>query len=67
MFCNTWVLCQAAYDNDLVDEGFYISGKSDVTFELERWPNFRHFVELWLERYPDFREYEIFSPLKKIK
>ena len=36
MFFNTWQMCQSAYDNGLVDEGFYAASKKDVLVELGR-------------------------------
>lgn len=64
MFCNAWAMCQIAFSNGLIDEGFFDSAKPDVSFEIERWPKFKSNVLLWLERYPDFKEYAIFSSLK---
>jgi hypothetical protein len=63
MYCNTWAICQTAYDNGQIDEGFYSSATSDVIFELKRWPKFEGAVVLWLDRYPDFKGYGIFSPV----
>jgi len=65
MWCNTWTLCQTAHDNGLTDEGFYDSAKRDVSFELQRWPNFRPCVNLWLDRYPEFKELGIFLPFRE--
>ena len=65
MFCNTWVTCQAAYDNGLIVEAFYMGAVRDVPFELERWSNFRRCVNLWLDRYSEFKDYPIFTPLLK--
>lgn len=62
MWCNTWALCQVAFDNDLTDASLYEAASRDVPFELQRWPNFRRCVNLWLERYPELREMAIFSP-----
>ena len=64
MWCNTWALCQTAYDNGLTDKGFYDAASRDVPFELQRWPNFGSCANLWLDRYPEFKEMGIFSPLK---
>ena len=63
MFCNTWAMCQTAYNNGLVDEGTFNTAKKDVLFELERWPNFKSCAVLWLGRYPEWAEFEIFAPL----
>ena len=63
MFCNTWVTCQAAHDNGLIIESFYMGAVRDVSFELERWSNFRRCVNLWLDRYPEFKDYPIFTSL----
>ena len=65
MWCNTWMICQAAYDNGLIDEDWYASAKRDVPFELKRWPNFRMLASLWLDRYPEFRKSEIFLPVEE--
>ena len=65
MFCNTWAICQTAYDNGLIERGLFETAKIDVEFELQRWPNFRSCVLLWLARYPEWRESEIFSHVKQ--
>jgi len=64
MFCNTWYTCQTAYDNGLMDEGFYHAAKTDVEVEMDRWPNFRRFVKRWLDAYPEFKNREIFSQVQ---
>ena len=65
MFCNTWLMIQTAYDNGLLDEEFFKAAKRDVPFELDRWPNVRPFVLIWLDRFPEIKEFEMFSPLKE--
>lgn len=64
MYVNTWVTCQAAHDNGLVDHGFYLMAKKDVHFEITRWPNFADSVNRVLANYPEFRDYDIFSGIK---
>ena len=61
MYCNTWSICQIAYDNDLIDERLYDGFKRDVPFEMERWPNFRTFVKRWLDSYPTMKDHDIFG------
>ena len=39
MFCNTWAICQTAYDNGLIGRGLFETVRIDVEFELQRWPN----------------------------
>jgi hypothetical protein len=45
------------------------SGKSglakDVRIELERFPNLRRPIALWLERYPEVSDSPIFAPLEE--
>ncbi|MEH6549350.1 MAG: hypothetical protein V7711_15565 [Pseudomonadales bacterium] len=61
MYCNTWAICQTAYDNGQIDKDFYSSASQDVIFELKRWPRFESAVILWLDRYPNFKGYGVFS------
>jgi hypothetical protein len=65
LFCNTWLMCQSAYDSRLIKRDFFLAATGDVPLALERWPSFRPFVVLWLDRFPHFKEYEIFSLLKQ--
>ncbi len=67
MYVNTWVICQAAHDNGLVDDGFYLMAKKDVLFEVERWPNFGISVNRVLNNYPEFKAYAIFSGIPSIR
>ncbi|HEY5645873.1 MAG TPA: hypothetical protein VIS76_08040 [Pseudomonadales bacterium] len=62
MFCNTWTMAQTAKDEGLIDEGYFLGLKRDVTYEIERFANFGNFVKRWLDTYPGpARGYEIFS------
>ena len=60
-WANTWIICQSAYENGLIDEGFYLTAKEDVLVEINRWRNFGPFVIKFLENFPVFRDYEIFT------
>jgi hypothetical protein len=63
MFCNVWVSVQTAYDRGQIDEWLYAAGAKDVRIEIDRWPNFRSAVELWLSNYPENAHHEIFRPV----
>ena len=65
MFLNTWVICQSAYDNGLIDDGFYQMAKKDVLFEIERWPNFAVSVGRVMDNYPAFKAYPIFESIEQ--
>ena len=61
MFCNTWLSCEYAFNNGLIDEDLYFGYKEDVAVEVNRWPNFGRFVKRWLDTYPASTNREIFS------
>jgi hypothetical protein len=63
MFCNVWMSCQIAYDNNQVEPEFYEAGAKDVIIELDRWPNFRAAAIQWLENYPENKHFDIFQPI----
>jgi hypothetical protein len=65
MWANTWIICQSAYENGLVDDGFYLTAKKDVSVEIKRWRNIGPFVKKFLDNFPVFRDYEIFEDLKQ--
>jgi hypothetical protein len=65
MWANTWIICQSAYENGLIDEGFYLTAKKDVSVEIDRWRNIGPFVNKFLNNFPVFRDYEIFRDLKR--
>jgi hypothetical protein len=60
MFFNTWYMCQSAYDNDLVEEAFFVTARKDVVVQMERWPNFGKSLKRMLMRYPELRQNEIY-------
>lgn len=64
MYCNIWLSVQTAYDNGQISEDFYAGASEDVRIELQRWPNMRRGVELWLARYPQVAGFAIFAPVR---
>ena len=64
-WANSWLICQSAYDNGLVDDGFFKTAKKDVSVEINRWRNFRPFLIRFLDNYPEFRDKDIFDDLKE--
>ena len=64
-WANSWLICQTAYDNGLVDDGFFQTCKEDVSVEIKRWRNFRPFLIRFLDNFPEFRDYDIFDDLRK--
>ena len=60
MFCNVWMSCQIAYDNNQIEPGIYAAGAMDVRIELDRWPNVRTAAMQWLANYPENVHFDIF-------
>jgi hypothetical protein len=67
LYCNVWFAAQNAYDNGQIPNDLYIGAAKDVTIELERFPNLREPIQLWLRRYPEISGSPIFAPLKESK
>lgn len=63
MFCNVWVSVQIAYNNGQIEPELYAAGAKDVLVELDRWPNFRAAVTLWVMNYPENLHLDIFQPI----
>jgi len=64
-WANSWLICQTAYNNGLVEDSFFKTCKEDVSVEINRWRNFRPFLIRFLDNYPEFRDEDIFDDLKK--
>jgi hypothetical protein len=67
LYCNMWFSAQNAYDNGQIPDDLYIGAAKDVTVELERFPNLREPIELWLQRYPEVSDSPILAPLRESK
>jgi hypothetical protein len=67
LFCNMWLSAQIAFDNGQIPNDLYLGAAKDVTMELERFPNLREPIELWLERFPEVSDSAIFAPLRANK
>jgi hypothetical protein len=59
------IIFQAAYDNGLVDDGFFQTCKEDVWVEINRWRNFEPFLIRYLNNFPECRDYDIFDDLRQ--
>ena len=44
-----------------IDEELFRAMINDVPVALERWPQIRGSIELWLSRYPETRDFEVFD------
>jgi hypothetical protein len=65
LYCNIWFSAQSEYDKGQIAEDLYNGAAADVQVEIDRWPRFKEFGELWLERYPQVATGSIFDPLRK--
>jgi hypothetical protein len=65
LYCNIWFSAQTEYDRGQISEDLYTGAAADVQVEIDRWPRFKEFGELWLERYPQVSAGAIFDPLRK--
>jgi len=65
MYCNAWATAQFAFNKGQIDETIYRGVAHDVQTALDRWPNMRKKVELWLHNYPEFRTYNIFAEINQ--
>ena len=66
LYCNIWLSTQSEYDQGQISEDLYKAAAADVQVEIDRWPRFKEFGELWLERYPQVSTEAIFEPLRKV-
>jgi len=64
-WANTWIICQEAHNNGLVEDLVFLTCKEDVFVEINRWRNFRPFLIRFLDNYPEFRDFDIFDDLKR--
>ena len=64
LYCNIWLSTQTEYDRGQISEDLYKGAVADVQVEIDRWPRFKEFGELWLERYPQVGTGVIFEPLR---
>lgn len=62
-WANSWLICQTAYNNGLIDDSFFKTAKQDVFVEINRWRNFRPFLIRFLDNYPEFCDHEIFGDI----
>jgi hypothetical protein len=67
LYCNMWFNAPNAYDNGQIPEDLYLAAAKDVRIELERFPNPRESIDLWLQRFPELSDLPIFAPLKENK
>ncbi len=67
LYCNIWFSAQNAYDSGQIRDDLYIGATKDVMIELERFPNLREPIEVWLKRFPEISDSPIFAPLREIK
>jgi hypothetical protein len=66
LYCNIWISAQSEYDSGQISEDLYNAAAADVQVEIDRWPRFKEFGELWLERFPQVGTGAIFEPLRKV-
>ena len=66
LYCNIWISVQSEYDSGQISEDLYNAAAADVQVEIDRWPRFKEFGELWLERFPQVGKGAIFEPLRKV-
>ena len=66
LYCNIWFSAQSEYDRGQISEDLYNGAAADVQVEIDRWPRFKEFGELWLERYPQVGAGSIFEALRKV-
>ncbi|NIR50920.1 hypothetical protein GWN28_21765, partial [candidate division KSB1 bacterium] len=65
LYCNIWLSTQTEYDRGQISKDLYRAATADVQVEIDRWPRFKEFGELWLARYPQVSTEAIFEPLRK--
>ena len=65
LYCNVWFSAQLEFDRGQIPEELYKGAVRDVQVEIERWPRFKEFGELWVERFPQVSNGAIFDPLRK--
>lgn len=65
LYCNIWFSAQSEYDRGQISDDLYNGAAADVQVEIDRWPRFKEFGELWLERFPHVGAGAIFEPLRK--
>ena len=65
LYCNIWFSAQSEYDQGQISDDLYNGAAADVQVEIDRWPKFKEFGELWLERFPQVGDAAIFDPLRK--
>ena len=66
LYCNIWFLAQSEYEKGQISQELYKGAAADVQVEIDRWPRFKEFGELWLERFPQVATGAIFEPLRKM-
>lgn len=65
LYCNVWWSAQLEFDRGQIPEELYLGAAQDVQVEIDRWPKFKEYGQLWLERYPEVGAATIFDPLRK--
>lgn len=64
---NIWISVQEARNHHQIEENLFQGMCNDVDVALQRWPNLRAPVQLWLSRYPQVQDFEIFDAVLRPK